>query len=176
MWFQPRSLRAHPKHPQPRSSTRLLERDSQEMEWLKSWRKWSFWHGAELCSCGDLCLVGRKKSPSKEPLLSRQKAAPCFEQSLQKGGKFSQKNRRRSCQLPSAALPLSRHPSPQSQQQLSGPAVHPIPSHSQTQAGIKELGKLPHSTHSHQADPLQARSQKSCWFFFLSHCSAWSGH
>lgn len=33
--------------------------------------------------CIDLCLGGRKKSPSKEPLLSRQRAAPCFEQSLE---------------------------------------------------------------------------------------------
>lgn len=76
-------LSAHPKAKGKRSSTKPLERDSQEMELLEPWRKWSSWHGAELCFVVDLCLVGRKKSPSKEPLLSRQKAAPCFEQSLE---------------------------------------------------------------------------------------------
>lgn len=75
-----------------KSSTKLLEGDSQEIELLKFWRKWSSWHGAEPCFFVDLYLVERKKSPSKEPLLSRQKAAPQFEQSLQYGGKFSQKH------------------------------------------------------------------------------------
>lgn len=115
-----------------RISTRLLERDSQEMEKLKSWRKWSSWHGAEPCFCVDLGLVGSKKSPSKEPLLSRQKAAPWFEQSLEKGGKFSQKHEEK---LP-IPLPLSRHLSPWSQQQLSGTAVHAcLPSHPKHELG-----------------------------------------
>lgn len=73
-------LSAHPKQQRQKGSA---QRDSQEMELLEPWRKCSSWHGAELCFSVNLCLLGSKKSPSKEPLLSRQKAAPCFEQSLE---------------------------------------------------------------------------------------------
>lgn len=155
-----------------RISTKLLERDSQEMEFLKSWRKWSSWHGAELGFLVDLCWVERKKSPSKEPLLSRQKAAPWFEQSLEQGGKFSQKHEEKlPIPLCSPSLVTVCEPSvPAAAVRPCWLCLPPIPSHPiplpHTNRDKRSLGQPPQSTHSHQADPPQACSQKSCWFFF----------
>lgn len=118
----------------------------------------------------DLCLLRGRKAPLRSLCSQGRKQHPGLSRACNKEGN-SPKNMRRSCQFPSAALPLplSRHLSPQSHQQLSDTAVHvclslPLPNTSQDK---RNLGKAPPlRTHSHQADPLQACSQKSCWFFF----------
>lgn len=134
MWFQPRSLRAHPKHPQPR------EEGSARGSWKEIPRKWSDWNPGGNGALGteqsrafsEICVwLGGGKAPLRSLCSQGRKQHPALSRAWKKEGNSPKKHEEKlPILLCSPSLVTTSEPSvPAAAVRLSMPASHPTPKH-----------------------------------------------